>query len=320
MFLSSNFIDRIKLPFRKDRELCASIYSILGFYPHHTKYYKQALLHKSSAHRRKGEAPEHNERLEYLGDAVLASIVSDILYRRYKHESEGFLTNTRSKLVQRDTLNKLSVEMGLDTLIRSNSKPNAHNSYMGGNAFEALMGAIYLDRGYDACMHFIRNRVLGQLISLEKVAAKEVNFKSKLIEWAQKHRLKLEFKLVDQRLENRNSPTFITRVILEGLDGETGKGYSKKESHQMAAKATLKALKEDKDWREAIFAAKERHLQEEKAAADAANANTDAEGETDGLTTDGNTTAASDVIVPPIEVTPVAPDATPIDAGSTYDT
>lgn len=183
MFLSSNFIDRIKLPFRKDRELCASIYSILGFYPHHTKYYKQALLHKSSAHRRKGEAPEHNERLEYLGDAVLESIVSDILYRRYKHESEGFLTNTRSKLVQRDTLNKLSVEMGLDTLIRSNSKPNAHNSYMGGNAFEALMGAIYLDRGYDACMHFIRNRVLGQLISLEKVAAKEVNFKSKLIEW-----------------------------------------------------------------------------------------------------------------------------------------
>lgn len=317
MFLSSNFIDRIKLPFRKDRELCASIYSILGFYPHHTKYYKQALLHKSSAHRRKGEAPEHNERLEYLGDAVLESIVSDILYRRYKHESEGFLTNTRSKLVQRDTLNKLSVEMGLDTLIRSNSKPNAHNSYMGGNAFEALMGAIYLDRGYDACMHFIRNRVLGQLISLEKVAAKEVNFKSKLIEWAQKHRLKLEFKLVDQRLENRNSPTFITRVILEGLDGETGKGYSKKESHQMAAKATLKALKEDKDWREAIFAAKERHLQEEKAAADAANANTDAEGETDEHTTDDNTTATSDTSVTPVEVTPVAPDATPIDAGST---
>ncbi len=317
MFLSSNFIDRIKLPFRKDRELCASIYSILGFYPHHTKYYKQALLHKSSAYRRKGEAPEHNERLEYLGDAVLESIVSDILYRRYKHESEGFLTNTRSKLVQRDTLNKLSVEMGLDTLIRSNSKPNAHNSYMGGNAFEALMGAIYLDRGYDACMHFIRNRVLGQLISLEKVAAKEVNFKSKLIEWAQKHRLKLEFKLVDQRLENRNSPTFITRVILEGLDGETGKGYSKKESHQMAAKATLKALKEDKDWREAIFAAKERHLQEEKAAANAANANTDAEGETDKLTTDNNTTATSDTSVTPVEVTPVAPDATPIDAGST---
>ena len=317
MFLSSNFIDRIKLPFRKDRELCASIYSILGFYPHHTKYYKQALLHKSSAHRRKGEAPEHNERLEYLGDAVLESIVSDILYRRYKHESEGFLTNTRSKLVQRDTLNKLSVEMGLDTLIRSNSKPNAHNSYMGGNAFEALMGAIYLDRGYDACMHFIRNRVLGQLISLEKVAAKEVNFKSKLIEWAQKHRLKLEFKLVDQRLENRNSPTFITRVILEGLDGETGKGYSKKESHQMAAKATLKTLKEDKDWREAIFAAKERHLQEEKAAADAANANTDAKGETDELTTDNNTTATSDTSVTPVEVTPVAPDATPIDAGST---
>ena len=290
----------------------------MGFYPHHTKYYKQALLHKSSAHRRKGEAPEHNERLEYLGDAVLESIVSDILYRRYKHESEGFLTNTRSKLVQRDTLNKLSVELGLDTLIRSNSKPNAHNSYMGGNAFEALMGAIYLDRGYDACMHFIRNRVLGQLISLEKVAAKEVNFKSKLIEWAQKHRVSLEFKLVDQRLENRNSPTFITRVILEGLDGKTGKGYSKKESHQMAAKATLKTLKEDKDWRDAIFAAKERHLQEAKAAAEASIdvEGTEPEADTNEYTIINNT-SATDTSDVQTEVTATVPDATTADVSLT---
>jgi len=265
VFLQSNLIDRIKLPFRKDRELCASIYSILGFYPHNTKYYKLALLHKSSANHHKGSAPEHNERLEYLGDAVLESIVSDILYHRFKDEREGFLTNTRSKIVQRDTLNKLAAEIGLNRLIRSNSSSNTHNSYMGGNAFEALIGAIYLDRGYDACMHFIRNRVLGEHINIEKMAAKEVNFKSKLIEWAQKHRVQLEFKLVEERLENRNSPLFISRAIIEGLDGETGRGYSKKESHQQAAKATLKAIKEDKNWREAIFIAKERRLEEAQA-------------------------------------------------------
>lgn len=268
MFVPSNLIDRIKLPFRKDRELCASIYSILGFYPHHIKYYKQALLHRSSARSGKHNGNEHNERLEYLGDAVLESIVSDILFHHFTDHREGFLTNTRSKIVQRDTLNKLAAEIGLERLIRSNSRNNSHNSYMGGNAFEALVGAIYLDRGYDACMHFMRKRILKELINVDKMAAKEVNFKSKLIEWAQKNKLQLEFRIIEERRENNASPVFITRTIIEGLDGETGKGYSKKESHQQAAKATLQALKRDKQWTQAIFDAKSaRTAQEEEAVA-----------------------------------------------------
>ena len=237
-------------------ELCASIYSILGFYPHHLKYYKLALQHKSTARHGKHSASEHNERLEYLGDAILESIVSDILYHHFHDSSEVFLTNTRSKIVQRDTLNRLSRQIGLGQLIHSNSYSNAHKSYMGGNAFEALFGAIYLDRGYDACMYFMRHRILGRLINLDSMAAKEVNFKSKLIEWAQKNRIQMEFKIVEEQHDTHSSPIFTTRVILEGLDGETGKGYSKKESHQMASKATLKALQTDKQLVRSIFEAK----------------------------------------------------------------
>ena len=265
MFLRLNLLDRIRLPFRKDKELYAAFFDILGFYPRRIKYYKQALQHKSAASRGRKGTEEHNERLEFLGDAILEAITSDLLYHRFKGQREGFLTNTRSKLVQRDTLNRLSREMGLDRLIHSNSYATTHNSYMGGNAFEALVGAIYLDRGYDACMYFMRKRILGQLVNVETVAKKEVNFKSKLIEWAQKNRMQLEFRLVEEQRENRTSPVFITRVVIEGLDCESGKGYSKKESHQAAARATLQQLKTDKTLVKAIFDAKEaRTAQEEE--------------------------------------------------------
>lgn len=264
MFLKSNFLDRIKLPFRKDRELYASFHEILGFYPRKIQFYKQALQHKSVSSHGKYSPTEHNERLEFLGDAVLESIVSDILYHQYQTRREGFLTNTRSKLVQRDTLNRLAKEIGLDQLIHSNSHSNSHNRYMGGNAFEALMGAIYLDRGYDACRFFISQRIFGRLINVDAVAAKEVNFKSKLIEWAQRNHVQIEFKVVEENLNQSNSPTFTTRVLLEGLDGEAGSGYSKKESHQNAAKATLSTLKKDKQLVESIFDAKSRRTAQEE--------------------------------------------------------
>jgi len=264
VFLKLNFIDRLKLPFRKDRELYASFREILGFYPRRLRYYKLALQHKSmSTHVHKGS--DHNERLEYLGDAVLESIVSDFLYHRYKDRREGFLTNTRSKLVQRDTLNKLARDMGLEQLINSNSHSNSHNRYMGGNAFEALIGAIYLDRGYDACMHFLRKRIL-RFINIDAIAVKEVNFKSKLIEWAQFHHVLLEFKAVEDQHNRMEAPTFTTRILIEGLDGETGKGFSKKESHQNAAKNTLHALRTDKQFVQAIHDAKAKRKEAEEQA------------------------------------------------------
>ena len=204
----NDIIDHIKLPFRKEKELFSALYQILGFYPHDLTLYKQALLHKSMGRRNEKGKPVNNERLEFLGDAILDAVVGDIVYRHFEGKREGFLTNTRSKLVSRDTLGKLSKEMGIAELITSASQSTSHNSYMNGNAFEALVGAIYLDRGYNACMRFMQKRILAQLINIDKVAYKEVNFKSKLLEWSQKNRVKLEFRELSQTRDDKGSPLF----------------------------------------------------------------------------------------------------------------
>ena len=252
----NDIIDRIKLPFRKEKELFSALYRIMGFYPHDISLYKQALLHKSVGRRNEKGRPQNNERLEFLGDAVLDAVVGHIVYRHFEGKREGFLTNTRSKLVSRDTLGKLAQEMGIPQLIHTASRGNAHNSYMSGNAFEALVGAIYLDRGYSACMRFMERRILNQLINIDKVAYKEVNFKSKLLEWSQKNRVKMEFRDLEQTRDENNSPVFTTQVFIEGLEGSKGTGYSKKESQQKAAKDTLQRLRREPQFIDAIFAVK----------------------------------------------------------------
>lgn len=252
----SNIIDRIKLPFRKEKELYLSLYNIIGVYPHDISLYKLALMHKSLFKRNAKGKPVNNERLEFLGDAVLDAAVGDIVYRHFPGKREGFLTNTRSKLVQRETLNRLAQEMGITQLILSNGRSSAHNSYMGGNAFEALVGALYLDRGYNACMRFIQKRILDQMINIDKVAYKEVNFKSKLIEWAQKNRVKIEFALKEQHKDKNGSPVFTYMVVLEGVEGCDATGYSKKESQQMASKRTLEKLRKQPQFLDSVFTAK----------------------------------------------------------------
>ena len=159
----NDIIDRIKLPFRKEKELFSSLHDIIGFYPHDIKYYKIALTHKSSGQRNDKGRPLNNERLEFLGDALLDAVVGHIVFEHFNNKREGFLTNTRSKLVSRETLGKLAQEMGLTELIQSNTSKRSHNSYMAGNAFEALVGAIYLDQGYDAVMRFMKKRILAQM-------------------------------------------------------------------------------------------------------------------------------------------------------------
>ena len=252
----NNIIDHIKLPFRKEKELFSSLYKILGFYPHDIAYYRQALMHKSIGKRNEKGKPLNNERLEFLGDAILDAIVGHIVYRQYEGKREGFLTNTRSKLVSRETLGKLATEMGLSQLVLSAGRSNSHNSYVGGNAFEALIGAIYLDRGYDACMWFWENRVLGRYINIDKVAFKEVNFKSKLLEWSQKNKVRMEYRMLKQKLDDNASPIFSFQVVIEGIEGERGSGYSKKEAQQMASKETLQKLKREPQFVDAIFKAK----------------------------------------------------------------
>lgn len=252
----NHIIDRLKLPFRQDKELYLSLYRIIGCYPHHIDYYKTALLHKSIARRNAKGRPVNNERLEFLGDAILDAIVGDIVYRHFPGKREGFLTNTRSKIVQRDTLNRLAKELGINKLVLSNGHNTSHNSYLGGNAFEALVGALYLDQGYDACMKFMEKQILGELINIDKVAYKEVNFKSKLIEWSQKNRVQLEFKMLDHAKDEQGNPVFHFAIVIEGIECCHGTGFSKKESQQKAAKDTLRRLRKEPKLLDQVFTAK----------------------------------------------------------------
>ena len=263
----NDIIDRIKLPFRKEKELFSALYAILGFYPHNIEYYKMALMHKSIRKRNDKGKPLNNERLEFLGDAILDAAVGYIVYRHYEGKREGFLTNTRSKLVSRDTLGKIANEMGLGNLLLSAGHSTSHNSYVEGNALEALVGAIYLDRGYEACLEFFEKRVLGRYVDIDKVAFKEVNFKSKLLEWSQKNRVRMDFRMLKQKKDENGSPIFSFQVMLEGIEGERGTGYSKKEAQQLAAKDTLQRLKREPQFVEAVFQSKtERTKMEEEPA------------------------------------------------------
>ena len=239
-----NKIDKIRLLFRKDRESYLCFYRILGFYPRNIQLYEQALLHKSTSLRSEKGRPLNNERLEFLGDAILDAIVGDIVYKHFEGKREGFLTNTRSKIVQRETLNKLAVEIGLDKLIKYSTRSSSHNSYMYGNAFEAFIGAIYLDQGYERCKQFMEERIINRYIDLDILSRKEVNFKSKLIEWSQKNKMEVSFELIEQFLDRDSNPVFQTEVRIEGFPAGTGTGYSKKESQQNAAQMAIKKVKD----------------------------------------------------------------------------
>lgn len=239
----------------------------MGFYPRNLAPYNEALKHKSYARVENDENRfRNNERLEYLGDAVLGAVVSDILYEYYPRKQEGFLTTMRSKLVRRNTLNKLAVQMGLHKFVKHiGPRTSAHNSYMNGNAFEAFIGAIYLDRGYPYCMKFMQEQVFKHYINIEKVAATEENFKSRLIEWCQKHQTEFAFTTEDLPEESNNTPKFHTIVTIEDINCGEGTGYSKKESQQRAAKATINKIHNDKAFKTSVLEARERRLNPEPA-------------------------------------------------------
>ncbi len=219
---------------------------LLGFQPGNLDLYKLALLHKSSSVRDKKGNILNNERLEFLGDAILDAIIAGMLYDQFPDKREGFLTNVRSKIVNRSNLNKIALKIGLDKVLVSTTNNNTTNIY--GNAFEALVGAVYLDVGFIRCKHFIEERVFNGIIDLQSLTQKEVNFKSRLLEWSQKTKRELTFELVEERMGEKNIPVFISQIRIDGELYSSGKGKSKKESHQNAAQKTLKLLKEQKQY------------------------------------------------------------------------
>lgn len=262
--------DKIKVLFHKEKKLYNALHAILGFYPKDIELYKTAFTHRSNNQRfqqnrygrrrdeRHADAPgKDNERLEYLGDAVLETVVSEILFHQYPTKREGFLTATRSKLVARETLGKLAKQLELERFMKLPKTGGNRNSYAGGNAFEALVGAIFLDRGYKYAYHFIRHLIKKQIVDVDSTAKKEVNFKSRLLEYCQKNKIQYTFDSSAVQLDKQASPEFTSQVTIEGLLAGEGKGLSKKESEQNAAKSALVKMRREPAFIDEILRAKE---------------------------------------------------------------
>jgi ribonuclease-3 len=224
---------------------------MLGFYPNDIELYEQAFIHRSLVAAQEDKR-SNNERLEFLGDAVLDAIIADIIFKHFPNKKEGFLSNTRSKIVERKSLNQIALELGIDKKVTSMPYAITHHKYIYGNALEALIGAIYLDQGYRRCHKFVEERIIRKHVPLDKLASREVNFKSRLIEWGQKTKLHIDFDLIETFMDENGRPIFQTSVRLEGTPLGIGIGSTKKESQQHAAKNVLRKIDKDKDVRQFI--------------------------------------------------------------------
>lgn len=245
--------EKIRLLRIRDKEPYFSLYKLLGFYPDSIEIYQLALLHKSSSVEKEKGKRVNNERLEFLGDAILDAVAADTVYHEFKNKREGFLTNTRAKLVQRETLNRVALELGLDKMVVFNPRGSSHKSHIYGNALEALIGAIYIDKGYDQARSFIQDVLFKKHINIHNLARKEVNFKSALIEWGQKNKITIDFDLLESFTDKNNNPIFQTQVMVAGVQAGVGIGFSKKESQQEAAKMAVRRLRSDKEFQHSIL-------------------------------------------------------------------
>ena len=229
----------------RNKEPYSSMYRMLGFYPNSMWLYEQAFTHRSSHNTPEGKRSNDN----------------DILYKHFPNQKEGFLTCTRSKIVQRETLNRIALEMGLDKMMVSTVRPQTHNSYILGNALEALIGAIYLDQGYRRCRRFVQERMIDRYTPLDKVAQKEVNFKSNLLEWGQKAKLRIAFVLNETSTDQNGNRMFQSTVHIEDVPFGTGAGYTKKESQQIAAKKAIKKIRYDREAQTLLAELRQRALE-----------------------------------------------------------
>jgi ribonuclease-3 len=227
----------------KDKTLSEFIHNDFGFYPRNISLYQLAFTHKSASEGNIGSYKINNERLEYLGDAVLGTVVADYLFRLFPTKSEGFLTEMRSKIVSRASLNKLSQKLGFDQVIHYAHDAHSNFKSIGGNAFEAFVGALYLDRGYNFAKNILINRIIRVHIDLEQLEQTDLNFKSKLLEWSQKERHQVVFKNTNEKTNPHDRLYHIT-VVLDGEEYGKGVDYSIKGAEQLAAEKTWQMLVE----------------------------------------------------------------------------
>ncbi len=235
------FLDFFKVHFSKDKKLYQSINNILGFYPGNIFLYKLAFLHKSASQDTKKGVKVSNERLEYLGDTILSTIVADFLFKKYPFNDEGFLTEMRSKIVSRANLNKLSQKIGLNHLIQKDKESNNHYRSIEGDTFEALIGAVYLDKGFDFTYRVVIKRIIQVHMDIDELQHKEWNYKSKLIDWGQKEKKPVGFNVVEV-VGSGYMKQYIVEVLIENVAVAKGQDYSIKSAEQQAAENAYKQL------------------------------------------------------------------------------
>ena len=239
-------LKRLRLSTTPRKEPYFMLRDLLGFAPIDMSYYELALSHKSYSNRNTKNSIHNNERLEYLGDAILEAVVSDHLYHQFPKKEEGYLTSLRSKIVQRETLNKIATTMGIDKMMVVPTT-HSHNLNIYGNAFEALIGAIYLDQGYSKVMLFMDNVVFQKYIDIITLTKVEQNFKSRLIEWGHRYKASIEFVTLDETKDKDKNIIFRSSAVINGIPVAEGSGYSKRSSHQEAAQKALVIINTEKE-------------------------------------------------------------------------
>ena len=240
-----NFIKRyIKRNYGIDKEYYRFIDDMFGFIPNNIELYKVALIHKSASQSIGGHHI-NNERLEYLGDAVIETITSDYLFIAYPDQNEGFLTQMRSKIVSRQSLNEMAVFIGLDKYLICKSGVALQQKHIYGDAFEAMMGAIYLDKGYEFTNRLLINDIYEKFLSIDELSCSESDYKSRLIEWCQKNRHSLEFKTSRELNKKSSTPVFYTTVFIDHIETGHGIGDSKKSAEQNAACSVTREMSDE---------------------------------------------------------------------------
>lgn len=235
------FVEYVKFFLSKDKRYYRDIRNLLGFYPGNIALYKTAFRHKSVVAGNPLNTQSSNERMEYLGDAIFGSVIAHYLFKRFPYKDEGFLTKMRSKIASRDFLNKLAAKLGIDRLIIFQGDKNARFKSINGDAFEALIGAIYLDKGYDFTENFIVNNIIKLHVDIDEVEQTDTDYKSRLINYAQKEKKELKFSIEEEIGKGHQKLYKVALIIDEVVMGQ-GLDHSKKRAEQQAAQVACERL------------------------------------------------------------------------------
>lgn len=237
-YLKVNLRSAYNLLLSSDREMYRSLKNITGFCPGNLSLYKLAFSHRSTAASAVNGVQLSNERLEFLGDAVLGAIIADMLFRRFPFRDEGFLTEMRSRIVSRENLKNLALKIGVDKYMRTTNQPGSFRS-MYGDAFEALIGAIFLDKGYACAEEFVISRIVNVHIDLNAIEKTDTNFKSRIINWGQREKKTVVFETTDEGIGGK---LIKVQLLVDGVVVANGEDYVKKKAEQIAASKACESL------------------------------------------------------------------------------